>query len=82
MSLDNKERALILMPPVCSECYVVTIMSFQHLHVTFIDIADPNWYRKYFEYQLEATRSCSSGGNTREEEFDISQLDPLKWKVL
>ena len=46
-----------------------------------IGIADPEWYHKYFEHQLEATRNyCEDDKDC--EEFDISQLDPLKWKVL
>ena len=47
-----------------------------------IDIADPEWYRKYFECQLEATRNYCTDESECAEEFDISQLDPLKWKVL
>ena len=49
---------------------------------TYIDLADPEWYRKYFEYQLEAARTCCSDDDACTQEFDISQLDPVKWKVV
>ena len=47
-----------------------------------VGLADPEWYHKYFEHQLEATRNYCSDDKDCDEEFDISQLDPLKWKVL
>ncbi|XP_065912315.1 dnaJ homolog subfamily C member 2-like isoform X2 [Dysidea avara] len=44
------------------------------------NLADPQWYQKYVERQLEGTRNDSSDQITWSEPCNISELDPQQWK--